>query len=95
MAKNKGYSTKYVPDSQVGPKKTAKKQKGRLFGKPRGSVVKHPGAFSAKAKAAGMSTSAYAEKVSKSDTASPQTKKQAGLAKAFATMRSKKKKKKG
>lgn len=66
-------------------------KKGTLFGKPRGEVVKHPGAFSAKAKKSGMSTSSYATKVtSKGSTASPQTKKQAGLAKAFATMRAKK-----
>ena len=62
---------------------------GTLFGKPRSEVIKHPGAFKAKAEHAGMSTSAYAAKVSKPGSkASPQTKKQAGLAKAFATMRS-------
>ena len=31
-----------------------------LFGKPRSEVIKHPGAFSAKAKAAGKSTSEFA-----------------------------------
>ena len=31
-----------------------------LFGKPRSEVIKHPGAFSAKAAKAGKSTSAYA-----------------------------------
>ena len=62
--------------------------KGTLFGKPRSQVIKHPGAFSAKAKKAGMSTGAYAAKVTKpGSSASPQTKKQGGLAKAFATMR--------
>jgi hypothetical protein len=69
-----------------------KKSSGTLFGKPREEVVKHPGAFTAKADKAKMSTSAYASKVLKEDSkASPQTKKQAGLAKAFATMRAKKK----
>jgi hypothetical protein len=33
-----------------------------LFGKPRGEVVKHPGAFRRAAQKAGMSTQAYAEK---------------------------------
>ncbi len=69
-----------------------KKKKGTLFGKPRGSVIKHPGAFKAKAEKAGMSTSAYANKVlAEGSHASAQTKKQAGLAKAFKTMRKKKK----
>ena len=63
-------------------------KKGTLFGKPRGSVIKHPGAFKAKAKAAGMSTSAFASKVTKPGSkASTQTKKQANLAKTFAKMR--------
>ena len=62
-----------------------------LFGRKRSSVVKRPGAFSAKAKRAGMSTSAYARKVLKSgSSASTRTKRQAALAKAFRTMRSKK-----
>ena len=64
---------------------------GTLFGKPRSEVIKHPGAFKAKAEHAGMSTSAYAAKVTKPGSkASPQTKKQGSLAKAFATMRAKK-----
>ena len=68
------------------------KQKGTLFGKPRSQVIKHPGAFGKKAKAAGMSTSAYARSVLKSGSkATAQTKKQAALAKAFSTMRKKKK----
>jgi len=51
------------------------------------------GAFSAKAKKAGMSTSAYASKVlSSGSKASAKTKKQAALAKAFATARKGKKK---
>ena len=69
-------------------------KKGTLFGKPRGKVVKHPGAFSAKAKKAGKSTGGYAKSVlKKGSKASTKTKKQAALAKAFKTMRNKKKKK--
>ena len=64
-----------------------------LFGKPRKSVIKHPGAFSAKAKAAGMSTAEYERKVlAKGSKAGTVTRKQAALAKAFATMRAEKKK---
>jgi hypothetical protein len=63
-------------------------KKGTLFGKPKSQVVKHPGAFKAKAKAAGMSTSAFASKVTKKGSgASTQTKRQANLAKTFAKMR--------
>lgn len=65
--------------------------KGTLFGKPRGSVVKRPGAFTAKAKAAGKSTSALATSVLKPGSkASTLTKRQASLDKAFATMRARK-----
>lgn len=65
--------------------------KGRLFGKPRGDVIKHPGAFRRKAEEAGMSTAAYAAKVTKPGSgASAQTKRQANLAKTFAKMRHKK-----
>jgi hypothetical protein len=47
-------------------------------------AVKRPGAFKAKAKAAGMSTAAYANKVSKpGSSASTQTKRQAALAKTL------------
>jgi hypothetical protein len=64
-----------------------KKRKGKLFGKPRGQVVKHPGAFRAKAKAAGKSTAEYAkEKASAPGTLG----KQARLAKTFSAMRKKK-----
>lgn len=66
-------------------------KKGTLFGKPRDEVIKHPGAFSAKAKAAKMTPAALAAKVTKPGSkASAETKKQAALAKAFATMRAKK-----
>lgn len=62
-----------------------------LFGKPKSQVVKRPGAFSAKAKAAGMSTSAYASKVTApGSTADTRTKRQANLAEVFASMRAKK-----
>ena len=55
-------------------------------------AVKRPGAFSAKAKKAGMSTAAYAKKVTKPGSkASTRTKQQANLAKTFAKIRPKKK----
>jgi|LakMenEpi03Aug12_release.lakeMendotaPanAssembly.Ray.scaffolds.fasta_scaffold443720_2 hypothetical protein len=54
-------------------------------------AIKNPGAFSAKAKAAGMSTAAYAAKVTKPGSkASTTTKRQANLAKTLGKMRSKK-----
>lgn len=66
-------------------------KKNTLFGKPRNQVIKHPGAFSKKAKAAGMSTGAYATKATKPGSKTDATtRRQAGLAKAFATMRAKK-----
>jgi hypothetical protein len=53
-------------------------------------AIKRPGAFSAKAKAAGMSTSAFAAKVSKPGSkASTLTKRQANLAKTLGKMRKK------
>lgn len=53
-------------------------------------AIKHPGAFSAKAKRAGMSTSAYAAKVTKKGSkASATTKRQANLAKTLGKMRKK------
>ena len=67
------------------------KKEGTLFGKPRSEVIKHPGAFSAKADKAKMSTSAYANKVLKEGSkASALTKKQAVLAKTLAGLRAKK-----
>ena len=72
------------------------RKKGTLFGKPRSSVVKRPGAFRRKAEAAGMSTGAYARKVLKSGSkASTRTKRQASLAKAFKTMRGRKRGRRG
>jgi hypothetical protein len=54
-------------------------------------AIKRPGAFSAKAEKAGMSTAAYAAKVTKpGSTASTQTKRQANLAKTLGKMRKKK-----
>jgi len=59
------------------------------------TAVKRPGAFSAKAKSAGMSTSAYANKVlKKGSKASTRTKRQANLAKTFAKYRPSGRKKK-
>lgn len=53
-------------------------------------AIKHPGAFSRKAKSAGMSTSAYASKVLKTGSkASTTTKRQAALAKTLSKMRKK------
>lgn len=50
-------------------------------------AIKHPGAFRAKAKAAGMSTPAYAIKVTApGSTASTTTKRQANLAKTLGKM---------
>lgn len=66
------------------------KKSGTLFGKPRSQVVKHPGSFSAAAKKAGMSTSAFAAKHAHDK---GKLGARARLAKAFATMRAKKKKK--
>lgn len=62
-----------------------------LFGKPKSEVIKRPGAFSAKAKAAGMSTSAYASKEANDPNADTRTKRQANLAQTFASMRAAKK----
>lgn len=51
-------------------------------------AIKRPGAFSRKAKKAGMSTSKYAKKVTKKgSSASTRTKQQANLAKTLAKMR--------
>jgi len=51
-------------------------------------AIKNPGGFSKKAKAAGMSTSAYANKVTKpGSSASTQTKRQANLAKTLSKLR--------
>jgi hypothetical protein len=56
-------------------------------------AIKRPGAFSAKAKRAGMSTSAFATKVlKKGSRASALTKRQASLARTLGKMRKKKRK---
>ncbi len=53
-------------------------------------AVKHPGAFTKKAKAAGESVQSYASEVTKPGSkASTQTKRQANLAKTFERMRQK------
>jgi hypothetical protein len=55
-------------------------------------AIKRPGAFSAKAKRAHMSVSAYANKVlAKGSRASTRTKRQAALAKTLGKMRRKRK----
>jgi hypothetical protein len=55
-------------------------------------AIKRPGAFGKKAKQAGMSTAAYASKVTKEGSkASPRTKKQANLSKTLKKMRTRKK----
>ena len=54
-------------------------------------AIKHPGAFRRKAKAAGMSTSAFGKKVlKKGSKASAQTKRQANLARTLGKLRKKK-----
>lgn len=51
-------------------------------------AIKRPGAFKAKAQAAGMSTAAYADKaLAKGSTASTRTKRQAALAKTLSGLR--------
>lgn len=56
-------------------------------------AIKRPGAFTAKAKKAGMSVSAYATKVTaKGSKASTRTKRQANLAKTLTSMAKRKKK---
>ena len=55
------------------------------------SKIKHPGAFRKKAKAAGMTTDAYADHVLREgSTSDATTKRQAAMARAFKTMRRKK-----
>lgn len=56
-----------------------------------GSAIKRPGSFSRKAKASGMSTQKYANKVlKKGSKASTRTKRQAALAKTLSKMRRRK-----
>jgi hypothetical protein len=63
-------------------------KKGTLFGKPRSEVVKRPGAFRAKAEAAGKSTAGFAKQVLKEGSkASTRTKRQAALAQTFSKLR--------
>lgn len=57
-----------------------------------GATSKHPGAFSKKAKEAGMTTAEYAAKVTANpDEYDPKTVKQANLAKTLTKLRKKKK----
>jgi len=68
---------------------------GTIFGKPESEVVKHPGAFKAKAEAAGMGTEEYAHHVMSDPKADTETKRQANLAINFSKMRHSKKEEKG
>jgi hypothetical protein len=71
-------------------KKAAELPKQKKGGWIQGAI-KRPGAFTAKAKAAGMSTSAYAKSVLKEGSkASTRTKRQANLAQTLGKMRKKK-----
>lgn len=65
-----------------------KQKKGTLFGKPRSSVIKHPGSFKRFAEKHGESTHAAAEK---EKSASGTLGHRARLALAFETMRKQKK----
>jgi len=59
------------------------------------SAIKRPGAFSAKAKAAGMSTQAFARKQANNPNASSRTKRQANLAKTLGRMNKRRSKRGG
>jgi len=60
------------------------KKKGTLFGKPSSSVVKRPGAFTAKAKRAGRGVQEHARYVlAHPDSFDTRTKRQAALARRF------------
>jgi hypothetical protein len=73
---------------QLLAQRAGRKEGGRTKEKWIRGAIEHPGAFSAKAKKAGMSTSAYASKVTKpSSHASEKTKEQAGLAKTLGHLR--------
>lgn len=96
-AYKKGGSTKFPDLTGDGKVTRADVLKGRGVFKAGGSknwikgAIKRPGAFSAKAEAADMSTAAYAAKVTKpGSTASTTTKRQANLAKTLSKMRKKK-----
>lgn len=65
----------------------AKRKKGTLFGKPRGEVIKKPGALTASAKRAGKSISGLC---ASKGAAHGKLAKRCALAKAFKTMRGKK-----
>jgi len=84
----KTMSSKYAPsvDAAGNPMSTFAKG-GKKWIK---DAIKNPGAFTKKAKSAGMSTSAYANKVTKPGSkASTTTKRQANLAKTLSKMKKK------
>lgn len=64
-----------------------KAKKGTLFGRKRSSIIKHPGALTAEAKRAGKSISSFC---SSKSAAHGKAAKRCALAKAFKTMRGKK-----
>jgi len=71
-------------------RRTTTRRRRKSGGKWIGSAIKRPGAFSAKAKRANMSTNAYARKVlKKGSKASTRTKRQAALALTLSRMRKK------
>ena len=68
-------------------------KKGKLFGKPRSEVVKHPGSFRAAADKRGMSTTELYQKIlAHPENYSSSMVAKAKEAKAFHTMREEKKK---
>ena len=72
------------------------RKRGTLFGKPRSQVVKHPGSFKRAAKKAGRTVAQEARAVLRPGShASRKMKRKAGLAKAFATMRKRKRMRRG
>jgi len=86
----------YIAKKSKANREARKKEKEEVkrYAKEGGWIqgaIKRPGAFTAKAKAAGMSTSAYAKSVLKEGSnASTRTKRQAALAQTLGKMRKKK-----
>ena len=66
---------------KVGSIMASKYKKGTLFGKPKGEVVKHPGALKAAEKRHGVSTKQEAQKESHSS--NPKIRSRGNLAKRF------------
>lgn len=73
------------------PSRAAGRRTSRVSNWIAGATAKHSGKFKAKAKAAGMSTGAYARKVEKAGSkASTTTKREAALAETLTRMRKRK-----